>query len=420
MTLTGLRHRVSSSLHALRGTWGFEFPPRLAPWSRLRDADGVEERLRLAATRARRLGGTTILGRARLLLFSAFWYVKATVDAVTQVIHHGGRARELTGSGRLRQLADALGLAHRWNYSPIIYYRFRFWHPDVRPRALQFLQVHELALLQMESIGDAPLGAIANKAVFGEHCAEAKLPAVEVIARIRGDSEEWAQGEPTLPPHDLFVKPVFGEQGIGCELWNYDGEQWRIDGERRDAGQLLEHLRALAKRDEILVQPCLSNHPDVARVSAGSLSSFRVMTFVAEGANAARLMGVTLKVSRRGAAVDNIHAGGIACAVDPESGILGAGVGNDPIAMHRIHPDTGHPLEGVQLAAHQDAIDLALRAHDTLDVPWSVGWDIAATPEGPVLIEGNRLWSAYVYFGAHRAPMTSDFTQELLRRVQRS
>jgi hypothetical protein len=209
-------------------------------------------------------------------------------------------------------------------------------------------------------------------------------------------------------------------QGIGGERWVYDAtaKRWCRKDETLSESEVLAHCRQLALTHAILVQNCLSNHPDLARYSSGPLCTFRVMTYRNDDDRPA-LLGVTVKLPRSGSDVDNLHAGGIACAVDPVSGELGPGLGRDPAEPLRTeHPDTRSLITGARLTTHRDVIALALAAHEKLDVPWSVGWDVAMTPGGPVLVEGNALWGADIFYGPHRAPFKADFAHILLRRVR--
>ena len=53
------------------------------------------------------------------------------------------------------------------------------------------------------------------------------------------------------------------------------------------------------------------------------------------------------------------------------------------------HPETHHKFVGEQLPMTQEAIALAFTAARRLPQVAYVGWDIAITPNGPALIEGN-------------------------------
>jgi hypothetical protein len=133
----------------------------------------------------------------------------------------------------------------------------------------------------------------------------------------------------------------------------------------------------------------------------------------------AAVLGVTFKIARSGSDVDNVHAGGVACPVDHVTGRLGSGVGVDPVEPRwQKHPETGAAIEGACVATIRDVVDLALAAHTRLDVPWSVGWDIAMTPEGPVVVEGNALWAVDVFELPHRTGLRGEFADRFLRKVK--
>ena len=98
------------------------------------------------------------------------------------------------------------------------------------------------------------------------------------------------------------------------------------------------------------------------------------------------------------AVVDNFNSGGILAEVS-DNGKLGAAVGQDVrVGLVRHHPDTQARIEGEQLPYWQQMVDLALLAHERLGEPCFVGWDVALTINGPILLEGNAK------FGIHPSP----------------
>jgi hypothetical protein len=56
----------------------------------------------------------------------------------------------------------------------------------------------------------------------------------------------------------------------------------------------------------------------------------------------------------------------------------------------RHHPTTGAPIRGKRLPCWDEVKQLAVRAHGAFRPRVLIGWDIAITNEGPVIIEGNR------------------------------
>lgn len=415
-----VKRRVGAAVRGAQSFLVLDFTPRLPPWSRLSDDRSVTGQLRSEALRLVRASATSAPARVVQIAHGVFWSARVTFEATVAVVKNGKRVRAATGANRLAQWRDVMTMAHTMNYSPRSYYLYRFWDPAIRPIASTFLQEHEMAVLQRHLNRDSDMTVLNDKEQFDQSCAAAGIATPRIVATLTDDrTESWSAAVGQLPPRDLFLKPVWGEQGRGGERWVYepDAEQWS----RRDVvlsrDAMVEHCRSLATRRPILLQECLSNHPDIARFSTGPLCTFRAMTFRDDG-GPAQLLALTFKMARTGSDVDNRHAGGLVSAVDAATGRLGPGTSDPVDGPQRRHPDTDELIDGGHLTTHREVIELALKAHESLDVPWSVGWDVAMTPSGPVLVEGNPGWGIVSYHMPHGVGLETHFAEELLRRVR--
>ncbi|MGL4234861.1 sugar-transfer associated ATP-grasp domain-containing protein, partial [Tabrizicola sp.] len=96
--------------------------------------------------------------------------------------------------------------------------------------------------------------------------------------------------------------------------------------------------------------------------------------------------------TERSVPTDNFKAGGIVSLVDLGSGRLSEAVvdlGGPGRQTLSHHPATNAPIAGVTVPEWQSVLSLARRATQGLPGLCYVGWDIAVTPSGPVVIEGN-------------------------------
>jgi hypothetical protein len=85
-----------------------------------------------------------------------------------------------------------------------------------------------------------------------------------------------------------------------------------------------------------------------------------------------------------------MKAGGLISSVDLDSGRLGVGCLGYGGGDHAQHPVTGATIEGRQLPDWLAACSLVIRAHAQAFHEYVIiGWDVALTPDGPLLIEGN-------------------------------
>jgi hypothetical protein len=81
--------------------------------------------------------------------------------------------------------------------------------------------------------------------------------------------------------------------------------------------------------------------------------------------------------------------------VDVTRGCLGAGVFRDLIEAHVDvceHPATKAQIEGRALPMWPAVLELIVTAHRIFSQFPSIGWDVAITPEGPILMEANYDW----------------------------
>jgi hypothetical protein len=101
-----------------------------------------------------------------------------------------------------------------------------------------------------------------------------------------------------------------------------------------------------------------------------------------------------LKTNSTNEPMDNFSQGGIVIGIDLDTGKLKKnGIMQYPQnQMFTHHPLTGTEFLGFQIPFWQELKKLAEKAQRVFDQIKSVGWDIAVTPNGPVIIEGNQDW----------------------------
>jgi hypothetical protein len=298
-------------------------------------------------------------------------------------------------SGRpvLAQLADQLRLFASAGVLPPWYYIFSLHEPGARARAASFLNrcetkrgVYRLLRAAFRSV--SPLD---DKIAFDKRCRAHQLAVAPVAMAFRGGE---SSGDTRLPPVDLFAKPARGRGGRGAERWDHvDADRYRnLAGRELSAPALIERLRRKSRDRAWLVQRRLINHPAIADLSNGALSTVRVLTCLDERGRPELIAAVFRMAIGDNRTVDNIHAGGIAAAVDLAHGTLSdaSDLGMDARRgwLDR-HPETGGRIAGRALPLWSELCELAVRAHRAFDDRIVIGWDIGLTASGPCLVEGN-------------------------------
>jgi hypothetical protein len=304
---------------------------------------------------------------------------------------NGRLIRARTGTTITEQLLSQMLVYERHGILPRWYYIFSLYEQGGIDRAPYFLNRFETKaglFGRLNRGGSSPLG---DKAAFAAHCVHHEIPHVPVLAIASVNNVRQFVAD--LPEADLFIKPVKQRGGRGAERWQWLG-QGRFrgpDGTIVDSQSLVGNL---ARRSRLghLIQPRMINHPAIADLSNGALSTVRVLTCLNE-LGVPEIVGAAFRMAiGRNRTVDNFHAGGIAAAVDCETGRLGpaSNLGVDAaLGWLDHHPDTGGQIAGRTLPLWTDAVKLARLAHCAFADRVVIGWDIAILADGPTLVEGN-------------------------------
>ena len=140
--------------------------------------------------------------------------------------------------------------------------------------------------------------------------------------------------------------------------------------------------------NRVFLEQLVIQHPEMNRLCPASVNTARIMTFNDHGKSEILWMG--LRVGNGVNAVDNFHAQGMGVAIDPETGkLMGKGVDKDG-NLFEVHPTTGVKFDGFQLPDFQAAKELVLKGALESDKILVIGWDVAFSDKGPVIIEANR------------------------------
>ena len=98
-----------------------------------------------------------------------------------------------------------------------------------------------------------------------------------------------------------------------------------------------------------------------------------------------------MRTGRSGAFVDNGGAGGLFVGIDPETGVLGTDGVDERGVRYNAHPDSGLRFQGYQLPDWSKMISTCKEMAMQIPTVRMIGWDMAYTDKGWIVIEGNGL-----------------------------
>lgn len=304
--------------------------------------------------------------------------------------------------------------AARFSFSEDIdlgsYYKFSFHLPDSWKRRADYIHHQEMWLLLKTlnaAVSPKDTEDLKDKRRFTARIEQANLPGIPIIGSFEHGATLLEPREDISGNGDLFSKPVDGWCGDGAFRWTARAGGYAApDGAHKTLSQLAEALRLASRDGSTILQRCIANHPALVPISGMGLSTCRIITIKYPGASPQPALAV-YRMPRGTLIADNFAAGGLAAPVDLARGTLGIGrYKSRPFIPVKEHPDSGHPIEGTALPFWQAALDLALSAHREFREMPAVGWDIAITEHGPVLVEGNGGWGVEMVQIAHQRPLS--------------
>lgn len=292
-----------------------------------------------------------------------------------------------------QQIVDLFTHKLRLNIAPYDYYAFEFYKSDKTwDEKSRYVGRHGSVYWPFENNALRYNALFTNKYIEKLLLKGAGLPTAPLLA-IVGDNGDIRSREELgeflrRQPRDVVLKPVSGTHGKQVLVVSRSGNDLLARGKPCTEGDVWDHVSGDLARG-FLVEERLTNAPEIAALYPSSLNTFRVVTIKTLDQRWC-LAAAYLRVGAGGNVVDNIAAGGILVRVDAEGRTRSAHRGGRSL---EVHPDSGAPLVGVRLAGYRPACDLALEASRKLGFVGTIGWDIAATDLGPVIVEANLWWT---------------------------
>lgn len=189
-----------------------------------------------------------------------------------------------------------------------------------------------------------------------------------------------------LRRHDqLIAKPLDGSCGKGIEKLTLS--------DFASAEAAYDHLMKLEGR--FALEEVLEQHPAVSAIYPDAINTVRIVTIYKEGV--AHVICAYFRIGNGGRHVDNFNSGGMVAPVDEQTGYVLDSAIDKQKNLYASHPQTGTPIKGFRFPDWDKALSLVRRAAAVVPQMAYIGWDVAFTPDGPCLVEGNNFPGHDIY-----------------------
>jgi len=214
----------------------------------------------------------------------------------------------------------------------------------------------------------------------------------------------------------VFTKPDDECIGRGCAvLEEAKGNIMLNDREIRES-ELAKFLKKPQLIEEIVEQA-----EEYAAWHPQSLNTLRIITMRNPETRELYVERAIFRMGTGSSHTDNWCAGGIGVKVFSNGTLDKYGYFCDPSVIPvTAHPDTNKRFEGSELPHYDDAVELALRAHKIIRRINGIGWDIAFTNRGPIIIEMNPFFSIFqAQCGGVRKKVYKDYLPQAIKNANR-
>ncbi len=238
---------------------------------------------------------------------------------------------------------------------------------------------------------------LSNKFHFSLLCEKYRLPTPRMVSYNMGNTFFYGDSVYTVEDQEgLFgcFDKVFKATGLEKlfikSFCGYGGTEVLLLTHPRLKEQLNEFGHRLLKK-AFVHQECIVQHAEINEIYSHCVNTLRVETFI-DDSSKVNILGMFMRFGSGGKFVDNLTSGGFYVPVEPSTGKLKAQGLQKMISGGKVfsrHPDTDYEFKDYKLPDFEDARELCLKLAKYIPNRLA-GWDIAFTPSGPIVVEGNH------------------------------
>ena len=238
---------------------------------------------------------------------------------------------------------------------------------------------------------------LSNKLSFFYHCDKLNFPTPKIISYNLKNS--FFYNEKLIPINKkadlfLFFETVFNDSGkekLFLKLLNASRGFGCILLEKNNLNEQIDFHKNNLLKNSYIHQELILQHPNISKIHDNAVNTLRIDTYIDNNLEA-HVLSVLMRYGIGKGFTDNAHTGGFYISVNQNTGRL-QGKGRQDItkggSVYIKHPDSRVILESYQIPYFNEACDLAERA--SMSLPNRIiGWDVAISETGPILIEGNE------------------------------
>lgn len=176
----------------------------------------------------------------------------------------------------------------------------------------------------------------------------------------------------------VVYKPACKGQGKGVRILPA--------GTAEERSAAMEFIRSEAQG---IVEAYICQHDVLARLNPGAVSIVRFYSVCPPSGSYLFAPVLTTAISRE---ISNGCQDALTAMIDIRTGtVITDAVDQNKMMEHAVHPITGVPFQGLRLPFWEETIEMMRRAVPLASKISNIGWDVALTGDGPIIVEANTI-----------------------------
>lgn len=172
----------------------------------------------------------------------------------------------------------------------------------------------------------------------------------------------------------VMIKPYNATQGRGVRKIILETEEQRKNV-----------FEEIVQKGECVIEELIRQDPEQAKFHPDSVNTVRVITCYRDGIS--KVVMCTARFGTGDSIIDN-HC--ISAGVDVETGIIVTPAREaQKCGLHLVHPDTGYQIIGRIMPQWNELLELMKELARIVPEQRVIGWDMALSVDGWVIVEGN-------------------------------
>lgn len=182
----------------------------------------------------------------------------------------------------------------------------------------------------------------------------------------------------------IFLKLASEGAARGVYALKRISGKWTIDGQ--PIGAIA--IRARFEGKSFFFERQIKQEKFLKSFNPDTVNTVRVLTL--NNGKEMQIVSAAVRFGRKGAFVDNMHAGGLAVSIDIETGRMESFAGRRfDEKKYYEHPDSHIRFEGEEIPYWKEIEQLVYFCLNILPQYRSIGFDIVTTDKGPIVLEVN-------------------------------